>query len=93
MAQSLAREFGPQGIHVAHVVVDGMIDTPGLKEKMGEDKEEKVGTPPPSHCPNLCVETRTSFADTKQSESTQTSSPRYVRTALCIRRFRQVHSH
>jgi len=26
MAQSLAREMGPQGIHVAHVVVDGMID-------------------------------------------------------------------
>ena len=26
LAQSLAREMGPQGIHVAHVVVDGMID-------------------------------------------------------------------
>jgi NAD(P)-dependent dehydrogenase (short-subunit alcohol dehydrogenase family) len=26
MAQSLAREVGPQGIHVAHVVVDGAID-------------------------------------------------------------------
>jgi NAD(P)-dependent dehydrogenase (short-subunit alcohol dehydrogenase family) len=26
MAQSLARELGPQGIHVAHVVVDGAID-------------------------------------------------------------------
>jgi NAD(P)-dependent dehydrogenase (short-subunit alcohol dehydrogenase family) len=25
-AQSLAREFGPQGIHVAHVIVDGVID-------------------------------------------------------------------
>lgn len=25
-AQSLAREFGPQGIHVAHVVIDGAID-------------------------------------------------------------------
>ncbi len=25
-AQSLARETGPQGVHVAHVVVDGMID-------------------------------------------------------------------
>lgn len=24
--QSAAREFGPQGIHVAHVIVDGMID-------------------------------------------------------------------
>lgn len=27
LAQSLAREFGPQGVHVAHVVVDGLIDT------------------------------------------------------------------
>jgi NAD(P)-dependent dehydrogenase (short-subunit alcohol dehydrogenase family) len=27
LAQSLARELGPQGIHVAHVVIDGAIDT------------------------------------------------------------------
>jgi NAD(P)-dependent dehydrogenase (short-subunit alcohol dehydrogenase family) len=27
LAQSLARELGPEGIHVAHVVVDGAIDT------------------------------------------------------------------
>jgi NAD(P)-dependent dehydrogenase (short-subunit alcohol dehydrogenase family) len=26
VAQSLAREFGPKGIHVAHVIVDGVID-------------------------------------------------------------------
>ena len=26
LAQSLAREMGPQGLHIAHVVVDGMID-------------------------------------------------------------------
>jgi NAD(P)-dependent dehydrogenase (short-subunit alcohol dehydrogenase family) len=26
VAQSLAREFGPKGIHVAHVIVDGAID-------------------------------------------------------------------
>jgi NAD(P)-dependent dehydrogenase (short-subunit alcohol dehydrogenase family) len=25
LAQSLAREFGPQGIHVAHTIVDGQI--------------------------------------------------------------------
>ncbi len=24
--QSLAREFGPQGIHFAHVIIDGVID-------------------------------------------------------------------
>jgi NAD(P)-dependent dehydrogenase (short-subunit alcohol dehydrogenase family) len=31
LAQSLAREVGPQGIHVAHVVIDGMIDTPRVR--------------------------------------------------------------
>jgi len=28
LAQSMARELGPKGIHVAHVVIDGGIDTP-----------------------------------------------------------------
>jgi len=44
LAQSAAREFGPQGIHVAHVIVDGAIDgdrintfLPGLKEAKGAD--------------------------------------------------------
>ncbi len=27
LAQSMARELGPQGIHIAHVVIDGAIDT------------------------------------------------------------------
>jgi len=26
--QSLAREYGPQGVHVAHIVLDGLIDEP-----------------------------------------------------------------
>jgi NAD(P)-dependent dehydrogenase (short-subunit alcohol dehydrogenase family) len=26
VAQALAREFGPQGVHVAHVIIDGVID-------------------------------------------------------------------
>jgi len=33
LAQSLAREFQPQGIHVVHVVVDGQIDTPKLRAR------------------------------------------------------------
>lgn len=28
MAQSLAREFGPQGVHVSHAIIDGVIDLP-----------------------------------------------------------------
>ena len=31
LSQSLARELQPQGIHVAHVVVDGQIDTPRVR--------------------------------------------------------------
>jgi hypothetical protein len=28
LGQSLAREFGPQGVHVAHAIIDGVIDVP-----------------------------------------------------------------
>ena len=31
LAQSMARELGPQGIHVAHTVIDGAIDTEFIK--------------------------------------------------------------
>lgn len=33
LAQSLAREFHPRGIHVVHVIVDGQIDTPRVRER------------------------------------------------------------
>lgn len=36
LAQSLARELGPQGIHVAHVIIDGAIDTQFVKERFPE---------------------------------------------------------
>jgi NAD(P)-dependent dehydrogenase (short-subunit alcohol dehydrogenase family) len=39
LAQSMAREFGPQGIHVAHVIIDGQINTPGIRE-ISPDREE-----------------------------------------------------
>jgi NAD(P)-dependent dehydrogenase (short-subunit alcohol dehydrogenase family) len=32
LAQSMARELGPEGIHVAHVVIDGPIDMPWIRE-------------------------------------------------------------
>jgi NAD(P)-dependent dehydrogenase (short-subunit alcohol dehydrogenase family) len=32
LAQSMARELGPQGVHVAHVVVDGAIDTGFIRD-------------------------------------------------------------
>jgi NAD(P)-dependent dehydrogenase (short-subunit alcohol dehydrogenase family) len=43
ISQSMAREFGPLGIHVAHVIVDGVIEGervrssfPGILEQLGE---------------------------------------------------------
>ena len=36
LAQSLAREVGPQGIHVAHVVIDGAIDTAFIAQNFPE---------------------------------------------------------
>ena len=44
LAQGLAKEFGPQGIHVAHVIIDGIIDGdkvnlrfPDFAKSKGED--------------------------------------------------------
>ena len=36
LAQSMARELGPQGIHVAHCVIDGAIDTAFIEERFPE---------------------------------------------------------
>jgi NAD(P)-dependent dehydrogenase (short-subunit alcohol dehydrogenase family) len=36
LAQSMARELGPQGVHVAHVVIDGAIDTAWIRENFPE---------------------------------------------------------
>jgi len=36
LAQSMARELGPMNIHVAHVVVDGAIDTDFIRESFPE---------------------------------------------------------
>ena len=44
VAQAMARDLGPQGIHVAHFLIDGVIDgdqansrMPDLKQRLGED--------------------------------------------------------
>ncbi|MDP2125082.1 MAG: SDR family oxidoreductase [Parvibaculum sp.] len=36
LAQSMARELGPQGIHVAHPVIDGAIDTAFIRDNFPE---------------------------------------------------------
>ena len=42
LSQSLAREFAPQGVHVAHAVIDGVIDIPRTKEWLTEVPEAKI---------------------------------------------------
>ena len=49
LTQSLAREFGPQGIHVAHVIIDGIIEGekvrtrfPDYIDGLGEDGALKI---------------------------------------------------
>jgi len=51
LAQSLARELGPQGIHVAHVVIDGAIDTAFIRENFPERYalKEQDGIVNPEH--------------------------------------------
>jgi NAD(P)-dependent dehydrogenase (short-subunit alcohol dehydrogenase family) len=36
LAQSMARELGPRGIHVAHVIIDGAIDTDFIRDNFPE---------------------------------------------------------
>lgn len=36
MAQALAKEYGPRGVHVGHVVVDGAINGERLRQRFGE---------------------------------------------------------
>ncbi|MBW2451524.1 MAG: SDR family oxidoreductase [Deltaproteobacteria bacterium] len=51
LAQSMARELGPQGIHVGHVVIDGLIENPSTK-KMFPDlvaSKPKDGIIQPDH--------------------------------------------
>lgn len=40
MAESMARELGSEGIHVAHVVIDGLIDTPEIREMYPDVADE-----------------------------------------------------
>ncbi len=45
LAQSLARDLGPRGIHVAYVNVDGMIDMPAVRSQMPSVKDEDLLKP------------------------------------------------
>ena len=51
LAQSMARELGPANIHVAHVVIDGAIDTAFIRENFPEKylDRERDGLLSPEH--------------------------------------------
>ena len=55
LAQSMARELGPQGIHVAHVVVDGAIDTAFIRDNFPQAYalKEQGGILSPDHIADM----------------------------------------
>jgi NAD(P)-dependent dehydrogenase (short-subunit alcohol dehydrogenase family) len=44
VAQSAARELGPRGIHVAHLVIDAGVDTAWVRERIREREGEAALT-------------------------------------------------
>jgi NAD(P)-dependent dehydrogenase (short-subunit alcohol dehydrogenase family) len=44
VAQAMARELGPQNIHVAHLIIDSAVDTAWVRERIAE----RTGAPPPA---------------------------------------------
>ena len=59
LAQSMARELHPKGVHVAHVVIDGMIRNPGRTEPA--DKPDSMLDP------NAIAETYVQLAEQDRS--------------------------
>ena len=51
LAQSMARELGPQGIHVAHPIIDGAIDTAFIRDTFPQlyQLKEQDGILNPEH--------------------------------------------
>lgn len=43
LAHGMAREFGPQGVHVGHVIIDGMIDGDQINRRFPQFKDQKGG--------------------------------------------------
>jgi NAD(P)-dependent dehydrogenase (short-subunit alcohol dehydrogenase family) len=63
LAQSLAREYGPAGIHVAHVVLDGLVDEPQTEQRFGAAQSARMG-------PNSVAGTYLSLVDQEPSSWT-----------------------
>jgi NAD(P)-dependent dehydrogenase (short-subunit alcohol dehydrogenase family) len=48
LAQSMARELGPEGIHVAHLVIDAGVDTAFVRERIQAAGRDAADLPPDS---------------------------------------------
>ena len=46
--ESLARDFGPKGIHIAYVNIDAVIDVPWTRDRFAPDKPDEFFISPPS---------------------------------------------
>jgi len=46
LAQSMARELGPEGIHVAHLVIDSGVDTAWVRERIAASGRDPAALPP-----------------------------------------------
>jgi NAD(P)-dependent dehydrogenase (short-subunit alcohol dehydrogenase family) len=49
LAQSLAREFGPKGVHINHAIIDGVIDIERTKHYQFEHEDAKIKPEAVSH--------------------------------------------
>lgn len=45
LSSSLAKEFGPQGVHVGHAIIDGPINTPFVKEWIKDPAPDSLISP------------------------------------------------
>jgi len=48
LAESIAREFGPEGIHVAYFIIDAAIDTPRTREVLAPGRPDDFFAKPPA---------------------------------------------
>lgn len=53
LAQSLAREFGPRGVHVTHLVLDGLIDEVQTERRVGTSAVLRMS---PHAIANACLD-------------------------------------
>jgi NAD(P)-dependent dehydrogenase (short-subunit alcohol dehydrogenase family) len=47
VAQAMARELGPQNIHVAHLLIDGGVDSPAIHQRMKAERGIDLSEIPP----------------------------------------------